>query len=667
MQNTCVPQPLFYSFKKDWLYFVLGALASIILASVILSGWPQGLIPNFKTPYLYSGDGLSYSWQIQRVIEGWVFNNERVGYPFGSLFYDYPGSDAGNLLIAKLVGLFFHSYVISLNAFVLLSFALVYITSFSVLRSFKFEAISACTFSFIYTFASFHFYRLGHLFFIMYFCAPLYYYYGYRLFTNSLALNKILLPTICVFALSSFGVYYALFGVLIIAFSTLVALFDSKKISSLYPGVILLVAAIIGVLVNIAPNLYYTLSHGVNNEVAIRSSGEAEIYGLKWMQLILPQALHPISSLANVTTSYIAKTPLNNENITSSLGLISSIGFVLVWIGLFIKFTKNIFSPLVNFMIMTVIILFMFGTVGGLGSLFAILISSSIRGWNRISIFIQFGSLCLFMIALNSLLAKFKISRPVGMVLACIFTVIGCYDQIPKKYYPATHVAASNYLLDSGFIKEIESEIPQGSAVYQLPYMAFPEVPHLYRLETYSLATGFLNSSTLKWSYSGMKGREGDIFYRHLSELTPAEQLDAIENLGFAGIYIDKRGYEDSGAQIVKEFMALLPGAKVITRSDNNIVFIPITHPKKVDFKGMSNAEIINVSGYKIDRLGVRYKASLSDGIDFTKKGFPEFIHDVSGLSVSEPWGRWSDSESVNFELTKPLGKVRISGEILLG
>jgi phosphoglycerol transferase len=39
-----------------------------------------------------------------------------------------------------------------------------------------------------------------------------------------------------------------------------------------------------------------------------------------------------------------------------------------------------------------------------------------------------------------------------------------------------------------------------------------------------------------------MMGREADRFYRELSSNPMADQIRAIKKLGFAGIYIDRRG-----------------------------------------------------------------------------------------------------------------------------
>ena len=54
------------------------------------------------------------------------------------------------------------------------------------------------------------------------------------------------------------------------------------------------------------------------------------------------------------------------------------------------------------------------------------------------------------------------------------------------------------------------------------------------------------------------------------------------------------------------------------------------------------------------------YHVSLSEGIDFKKEGYPDFIRRVWGISDREWWGRWSDANlapSVKFKFKKPLPK----------
>lgn len=56
-----------------------------------------------------------------------------------------------------------------------------------------------------------------------------------------------------------------------------------------------------------------------------------------------------------------------------------------------------------------------------------------------------------------------------------------------------------------------------------------------------------------------------------------------------------------------------------------------------------------------VDPQGPRYEATLAQGIDFTRQGYPNFLADVKGVSGHEPWGRWSDSKQVSFKFKQPL------------
>jgi phosphoglycerol transferase len=88
--------------QKNWLLCLAGSILSFMLASILLSGWPSGIWPNLSFPFIYCGDGLFTGWEIQRLIEGWVWDNDRSGYPFSSNLRDFPGSDFGSFLVLKL-------------------------------------------------------------------------------------------------------------------------------------------------------------------------------------------------------------------------------------------------------------------------------------------------------------------------------------------------------------------------------------------------------------------------------------------------------------------------------------------------------------------------------------------------------------------------------------
>jgi hypothetical protein len=51
----------------------------------------------------------------------------------------------------------------------------------------------------------------------------------------------------------------------------------------------------------------------------------------------------------------------------------------------------------------------------------------------------------------------------------------------------------------------------------------------------------------------------------------------------------------------------------------------------------------------------VVYQATLAEGVDFKRDGYPDFLAGVSGVSGKEAWGRWTDGPSAKFDFKHPL------------
>lgn len=668
-QNRAVfsgPLPLGGIFRTEWKWWLFGAVLSFMLASVLMSGWPGGIIPNLQYPYIYKGDGLSHSWMIQRSIEGWVFENPRSGYPFGSNFLDYPGSDAGNLLALKLLGYLSGSYYAALNLYFLIGFSVVFASAFCVSRSLNISFPFSFAVSLLFAFLPFHFYRLGHIFYTWYFVVPLYFYIGYKVSCTHMgvrywATSGGLLIALSLVFLSSFGVYYALFGVIAIMIG---GLFGSVYHGSYYPFIGAVVAScfiVLGVGLNVSPNLLQRINIGENNEVAQRNLIETEIHGLKLTHLLLPRIAHRVDGLSDFTVSYNRSFPLNHENTFATLGLVGSLGFIMLLFYFFMSNSGRNIDYRLSYLSLAVFAMFLIASIGGFSFFFAAFVSPLIRGWNRISVFIGFGSLVAFFIILEIWLKKvapYRLAK-IGWVVVTFIAGFGVFDQTASPCMSCNDSVKKEFTLDQKFVHEIENILPRSSAIYQLPYMPFPESGgSLHRLEEYDLVTGFLHSESLRWSYAGMKGRDGDLFYRSLAQESIERQLEIIKRLGFAGIYVDRRGFEDNADALIERLSAALGGPPTLRRADGEVVFFRVQPLSDVDLRGLSSLQIMQKAGYVVDRLGARYSASFADGIDFTRQDWPEFVRDVNGLSGPEPWGRWSDANvapAVRFDFFSPL------------
>ncbi|UII70122.1 sugar translocase [Pseudomonas sp. HN11] len=655
--------------RQEWKLVIFGSIFSLVLASILTNGWPNGLWPDISVPLRYSGDGLFHAWMAQRVTEGWLFENARSGYPFGSTFLDFPGSDAGSHFLIKVLSLLSGSSFAGVNLFFLLSFPVCFVATYLVVRAFGLVRSFAVVSALLFTFLPFHILRLGHLFYTWYFVVPLFYYLSFFLLQNSAGLEgskssrlfsvKSVLIVAGLLVLSSFGVYYALFGVLMVSLTGILGWMVTGQIKA--AGRPLLVAAILifGVLLNVLPNLIGKYQLGANMEVAQRAPMESEVYGLKLMQLILPRADHRISSLGRFTDYYNGTFPLVNENSTSVLGVVGAFGLLIGFCLLLWSLAGRRLDRRLGYLVAVVFLLFMFGTIGGLGAFFSSFISSSIRAWNRISIFIGFGALLIFFVVIQAWLYKrsSKVKRYVPAI-AVLLLFCGIYDQTIPACKSCNVGEKNAYENDKKFVHSIEMSVPEGAAIYQLPYLPFPEAPAVHNLYNYQMAAGVLHSKSLHWSFGGMKGRPGDLFYRSLSHESVEKQLEVVRNLGFSGIYIDRRGYADNAQDLVARLTALLGYPPSLSSTDGNLVFFKLAPAANESLVGKDPSSIMNKSGYYADSLGQRSPASLHDGIDFTKAEWPQFVRDVRGFSGSEQWGRWSDanvSKSVRIDFREPL------------
>ena len=669
LYNRSVELSLRNILKDDLVIWLPGAFIVFLFASVLMSGWPDGLIPNIKYPFVDQRDGLFSAWVIQRLIEGsWIFENARSGYPFGSRFLDFPIPDTGSLIILKILGKLFGSYYAALNVYYLLGFSVTFITSFVVLRSLGVSQTRSVAGSVIYVFIPFHFLRLGHLFYSWYGVVPLFFFYGHKLFFNtrvvaSIAGSKSLIfHAIILLVLGSFGVYYAFFGVLVLLVSGLAGSLRSHTGSALIAGLALSSVVTIALVVNIAPSLYDRISGVPNTEVATRQPMETEIYGLKLTQMILPRSDHRIQKLRDIASSYHASFPLTNENSKSALGLVGAVGLLCLLAGAFRVLSGGKPDSRLLFFATITLVLFMFATIGGLASIFALLVSPLIRGWNRVSVFIGFASVAAVVIWIDLFCEKYLsssiIKRVWAVVISISIVIFAVWEQSSPFCPTCIEEVRTGFKDDKDFVMGIERVLPPGSAIYQLPYMPFPETPPLHQLGTYEHMKGFLHSQTLRWSYGGMRGRAGDLFFRALAQEPMASQIDVIRRLGFSGIYVDRRGFLDGGQAVEDEIRAALMVRPLSMSEGGDQAFYQLENAAPILESNLPSSQIMRQAHYFADKYGTRYQASLNQGIDFTKPGLPRIVKEVKGLSAEEAWGRWSDGllhDSVVIEFVEPL------------
>ncbi len=650
------------------------AWAVVLALLVLIIAWQLhgGNQISWTAPLAYDGDSLFYLITIKRLAEGsGYFINARQGYPFLSYLFDFPGSDAGSLLAlwigAKLTG----SEALAHNAYYLLGFPLAALAAFWTLRKFDLSRAGSAACGLLFSAMPFHFLRLPHLYYTWYFVIPFFCWYaaklfdgGEEIFGSNAARKTRGVHCLALVALACFGVYYAWFGSIVLFIG---GVFGSLRHRSRRPflfGLAAVFSVALGVALNLMPNVWLMAKYGKNGQIAKRVPWESEVLGLKIVQMLLPRLQHRSETLANLNKEYSRHSPNVNENVMSTLGFVGGAGFVLLLYAALVHSPRADGRVRLLFLFGTIsLLLVLIATIGGFSALFAQLITPQFRGWNRVSIFIGFMSLIAVAIKVDGLLANNIEARSRRRVRTVLFIAIGCFglwDQTTQANVAHTRTMQADYLNDAAFFRAVQQSLPAGSAIYQLPFMFFPEAPRVERLHSYDLGKGFLHSNNIKWSFGVAAGRDGSDFLANLAREPIPIQLEIARFLGFAGLLVDRRGYNDQAAGISAEIAHELIGVEPIEDESGSMLFYSLaTLPAVKSKKELSPPAraLIRQSAIRMNRDGSWRVVRSPYRVDFSLP-LRSQLRSFAGISVPEPWGAWSEGKEITVRFRKALPKA---------
>jgi len=572
---------------------ILGYISLIVINLLILK-YIFRLDTELTTPILYTGDFLPVIAEFKQIISGefpmlGIPSSEMLSAPFVHTMNDYPTPFMSVWLLVRFFGIFTHDHFVITNLFIISSYLLNPVAMYFVLRRMRVGLAVALSIATIFNFLPFHNLRIMHTFYIGYFFIPLLVYILLLLlnkkplfFKYSLSGNRYIfdfsrknLIIIAILALSStWNYYYTFFFLFFVGINLLMLILRKKGKYFIISSILVVVLSLLPFAVNMLPYIIYNANHGKNLEVANRHAGDAEVYGLKIAQLLLPIGNHRIDKLAEIKSEYDSRVPLVNENSLATLGAFASFGFLLLIVYAFVDHRKNSTLKRLSYYNLSAVL---FGTIGGFSVLFALLITPDIRGYNRISIFIATFAFMATALSINDLMSRYKMKAAAQSILFVLILWLGIYDLAPEGMYLKTTDETRYYFAsDKRFIKQIEAMVPQGSKIVQYPYMSYPEHPPIANMAAYSQIVGFLHSDTLKWSFGAITGREGDKWYQSLNMMPLEKQVAILKSSGFNGIYIDRNGYFDYPSAFEKGLEKLLQ-TKPLVSDDRAKSFFRLT------------------------------------------------------------------------------------------
>ena len=518
--------------------------------------WPLG---NWlRYPLVYEGDALWNLFVVKTVFEtGWYRSNDHLGAPFSATFLDFAKPESLYLMMFRLAGLVTSNVMLVHNLFYFLGFFLISASALLVLRNgFRLSWVLAVAGALLYAFLPFHLMRQEHLFLSNYFAVPIAVWMALLVsadnppFFPAGRLQRAGWPVwLAAAVVASVGAYYAFFAIVLISAVGCLESIRTMLWRNAASAMLLctLVAACLAA--NFTPSLLYSADQGANKYVAARALKEIDIYALQPIQLLLPTQTHRLPAFSELGRKYDAGALLVNENRTSYLGIVASVGFLLLLVTLVAG--HRVIREHHNFGVAARInaIALSLAVAGGGGMLLGLLASPQFRALNRISVVIAFVSIAGLLMALQELLNRFPVkSRAYLSAAASVLLVtFGLWDQVPLNVNRNTTQMAAEFDSDRAFVRDIEASLPADSLVLQLPYTPFPEAEPRFRETLYSHLRGYLHGTTLRWSYGGMQGRKSDLWHASLAQVPLAEQIETAKSNGFRGVWLERRALKDGG------------------------------------------------------------------------------------------------------------------------
>jgi phosphoglycerol transferase len=531
---------------------------------------------------------------IQNTIrEGWYQTNPHLGAPFGQELYDFPhGGETWQLGAIKFLSLFIKDYGLLINVYYLAGFGLTAGVTYLVLRHLRFGFWAAGVFALVYTFMPFHFHHeQSHLFRSSYWYAPiaclvLVWAMQWRErflleanpptgpsrwstlvwnVRNNVRRGRVLAVVLMCVLLAGTETMTTCFTMVLLVLTGLVGAVRHRE-----PVRLLVNGALTGVLavtflVLLYPTFNYVHTYGKNELAARRQVTEQELYGLKISRMVLPEPTHRNETLAKLGQRAQAKSLVPSEG-GQALTILGTLGFLGLLYRLITRGwgrrdpgTRHELraahdrTALLDNGALIALLATLLGTIGG----FAIVISlagfSQIRVWNRIVLMIAFFALAWTAHWFDWLVERVRgvLTWPAPFVLALAVAVgaFGLWD----GGTPGTRPYAAmdrDFDSDKTFVEEIERTVPDGTSVFELPIVAFPEEPPFGKMLDYDLLRPFLQSDgSTDWSYGKIKGRpNADWQWMKVRDTYGiVRSLPALAGLGFTGLYVDLDGYLDKG------------------------------------------------------------------------------------------------------------------------
>lgn len=536
----------------------------------------------------------------------------QYGFPLGMDLNYFPGIDITENAFAAAVNAMAGTTFTGLNLLVVLSFPLVAALAYLVIRMTGLQGPLAIAFAVAFAVVPFHWGRaLGHTYLSTLYSAVVGLALVLLIASGRLATEwsrgdravkvrwGVVIATTCV-VVAWTGVYYAVFT-LILGAAALVWRFAHRvPWRTLALDAAPLVGVVVLLVVGFLPSLLTLRADPPLAPLGDRSPIESvtNAGALALALLPLPQSELPRGGYYNeAVLEVLNEAPFGESTAITNFGTwVTSLALVVFLVAVLVRARRGrpegdgnpITLGLVGYLI-GVTVLFL--VPWGLNLLFAGVVSSQIRAWNRLLPFLLLLFLVAAAVALRhtALARRWAISLPIALVLLGLTALDSVY---PFRSAYAGSVAEGAEATQAGrdYSVAVSAAIPQECGVLQLPHLGYPENGRQEGMNDYDHFWQSITDPGKRWSYGAVRNTDAGVWSAQLPQVPTDEQLALLRGAGFCAVHVDRRGY---APEVVDEVVADLTarlGSPVATGFDGDWLMF--------DLRGVQPAAAEAVRGF---------------------------------------------------------------------
>jgi Flp pilus assembly protein TadD len=567
---------------------------------------------SWSAPLEYGGDGLFVLGCIRAVSEFdfLPFLNRtisRLGAPYSANWNDFPMFEVLPIFLMGMVARW-SNLISAWNVGILLSHFSSALSFYTSCRLLRFRREWSAAGALLWTFSYYHYGRSqGHLPIAFDYTVPLgivccWLMAGSKRFRVGGEIFWLSVLTGCAFGLGNpynlnLWLHFVCLGI-----GLRFLLFRRK--ADLLAGALIVGITMVSFLAGNLNTLAYQFLHGQNQYGMLRVYKHLELYALKPIELLLAPPTHRLGWLADIGRKYANTTVYKGELFSPYVGLLGlgALAWMVVEFGMRLLNLRKVprrlpsHAPLCLWVVL-------YAAVGGvncfLGLFFGLMY---FRGSNRFSIFIT--ALCLlFLVSRLSRLTR-RWNRLASYALAAGLAAIGLLDQLPRTNLSAAKTALKVMENDRAFSRALEERLPRGAMIFQTPLMVFPESVPLLGCGVYDHLRPYLWTKTLRFSFGSVKGRTREDWQKEVASQSLDQTVKELERYGFAGLYINRKGYEDRAEEALKQ-LAKCGRSELIEDEARDVVCVvlnPSPHPSWPHSDDA--AQIVYKKGWALDEVG---------------------------------------------------------------